>query len=671
MDKDKETKSCHKCASDHSHHNRHKDTAARRHEEHHHNKSDENVQKICHDHSHCSCHCNHNHDHNHDCGCGHEHEEKSKLDIFRYIISALTVIIALIITDFVYISKALLIVASVLCGYKILWQGLKSLLKLKFDENTLMAIAAISASIMGDFVEGYMIVLLFSIGEHMEDYAVKKSNKRIESLIYLTDEYTFDENGIKIDAKSIKKGDKFVVHPGDKVCTDATILSGYTSFDTSGITGETMPTEKTEGDKIISGYINTGNAITCIAETDYSDSTVSKIKEYVTEASKLKSAPEKFITKFAKIYTPAIIICALMLGLSLSIFSITSTSEAIRRALTFMIASCPCALVISIPLSYYAAIGTSCKNGILVKGASHINTIAKADTIVFDKTGTITEGILKISEIKHLGNYTKDEIIAYAKALELHSSHPIAQAICRYPCNIQYTATEVKESFGKGIEGIISGKKVSLGNNKLHSNEPHSTYDGLVLTIDSIDEAVIKLSDTIKKGTYDIIKQLHQNKIKDILVLSGDSSCNVDEVIKNLPYVCGKGDLLPHDKAEIIENLQKNHKVIYVGDGVNDAPALAVADFSIAVGNGSALALETGDASLISPTLKPVVSLLKIAKRTLSTVYFNIVFSLFVKAVVLVLSVFGIAPIWLALLSDVGVLILAVVNSMSILYKKF
>ncbi len=663
MNKDKETNFCHNCSTDDSDHNCHK--------EHHHNKSEKNIHLNSHTKSHCSCHCNHNNHHNHACGCGHEHEEKSKADILRYIISGILVIIALIITDFVYISKALMIAASVLCGYKILWQGLKSILKFKFDENTLMAIASLSASIMGDFVEGYMIVLLFSIGEHMEDYAIKKSNKRIESLIYLTDEYTFDENGIKIDAKSIKKGNKFVVHPGDRVCTDATILCGYTTFDTSGITGETIPAEKTEGDKIISGYINTGSAVTCIADTDYSDSTVSKIKEYVSEASKLKSAPEKFITKFAKIYTPAIIICALMLGLSLSIFSITSTSEAIRRALTFMIASCPCALVISIPLSYYASIGTSCKNGILVKGAAHLNTVAKADTVVFDKTGTITEGTLKISEIICLKNNSEEEIIAYAKALEVHSSHPIAQAICKYPCLIQYTATEVKEAFGKGIEGIVNGKKVSLGNSKLNSNEANSNSDGLVLTIDSIDKAVIKLSDTIKNGTYDIIQQLHQNKIKNIYVLSGDSSRNVNELMKNLPNVCGKGDLLPHDKAEIIENLQKNHKVIYVGDGVNDAPALAIADFSIAVGSGSALALETGDASLISHSLKPVVSLLKIAKCTLSTVYINIVFSLLVKAVVLVLSVFGIAPIWLGLLSDVGVLILAVINSMSILYKKF
>ncbi len=686
MSKDKENKCCNgNCSHDEPHHEEYHE---QHHEHHKHNDNEHHHNCGCNHHHEAESHecgCNHHHeaeshecgcghhheDNNHGCGCGHEHHQNSNADIIRYIISALTFVTSFFVTDIMYLSPILKTASAIICGYKILWRGIKSLIKLKFDENTLMAIAAVSASVMGDFNESYLIVILFSIGEHMEEYAINKSHKRIETLINITDEYTYDESGNKISAKTLKKGDTFLVHPGDKICTDAVIIKGTTSFDTSGITGESMPVEKSKGDGVLSGYINTGNAVVCSAATDYADSTVSKIKQYVINANQKKAAPEKFITKFAKIYTPVIIGCALLLGIILPLFNLANITESIRRALAFMIASCPCALVISIPLSYYASIGAASKKGLLVKGSSHINTAATADTIVFDKTGTITDGNLKITDIKTLGNLSKDEIMAYAKALEINSSHPIAQAICKYKTEKLYTATDVTEHFGKGIEGIVNNKKVVLGNNDLTSQYISDSVQGLILSIDSNAEAVIQLSDNIKLGTDTIFKEFYKNGIKNIQILSGDSQGKVDEVLAELPGACGKGNLLPHDKAKAIETLKETHKVIYVGDGINDAPALAIADFSIAVGNGSSLALETGDASLMADSLKPVLSFIKISKHTVSTVYFNIAFSLFIKLIVLILSVIGKAPIWLALLSDVGVLILAVLNSMSILYKKF
>ena len=646
----------------------------------------EHSHEQCHaDHHHCQCHshceqkchsdsqdcCNHKHHETHSCGCGHEHHKKSKNDLIRFLVSAIFFVMSFIPFDIEYLQIVFKSVSIILCGYKILIHGLSSLFKIKFDENTLMAIAAIAAAVMGDLNESYMIVVLFSIGEYMEEYALSKSHKRIEKLIDLTDDYTFDEAGNKIDAENIKTGDVFVVHPGDKVCTDCTIIKGNTSFDTSAITGESLPQDTVEGTDILSGYINLGTSVVCKATTNYSNSTTSRIKEYIKNASAKKSTREKFITKFASIYTPVVIICAVILTILLALLGITSITEAIKRGLTFMIASCPCALVISIPLSYFAAVGAAGKKGILVKGSVHIDTIAKADAIVFDKTGTITDGIINVESVTSKGNLTAEEIMAYAKALEINSSHPIARGICRYPTSVEYIASQVKEHFGKGIEGIIEDKKVYLGKIDTLLSDNCDTEEGLVLTIDGNTEAVIKLNDTIKPDTSAIFEELYKNGINKISIFSGDSHKRAQAISSQLPYTDAKGDMLPRDKAKAIDELKENHTVVFVGDGVNDAPALTAADFSVAVGNGSSLALEAGDATLMSNTLKPLLSLRKLATHTVATVYFNIVFSLLVKVVVLLLSVFGLAPIWLALLSDVGVLIVAVLNSMSILYRQY
>jgi len=647
----------HESCSHHEHNHKHQQRCS------HHN----------HNHGHHEC-CSHN-DHNpghHECGCScHEHHEKSKSDAVRYFVSLILFILSFVFKD-IYACTTLKILSVILCGYKILFYGVKSIVQIKFDENTLMAAASIASSIMGDFNEAYLIVLLFSIGEYLEEYAVEKSHRRIEGLISLTDDTVFDRKGNKIAAESVKIGDLLLLRPGDKLCVDGVITEGSTSFDTSNLTGESLPRDLITGDEILAGYVNTGKAIVYKATSDYSNSTTAKIKEYVEKARNHKADTEKFITSFAKIYTPAVIYIAFAIGIVFPLAGITTVIESIKRALTFMIASCPCALVISIPLSYYAAIGNASRHGILIKGSKHINTLAKADGIAFDKTGTLTEGKLKVSKITLTGSHTEEEILNFANALEINSSHPIAKAICNAATVKTYSAVDVKEHFGKGIEGVVDGRKVTIGNESLSQSCQRETKSGLTLYIDGVSEAVIELSDSVKSDAAETISLLKKYGIKEAYVLSGDSTKEVEKLGSFLKNVRCFGELLPNEKANKLNEIKSNHNgVIYVGDGVNDAPCLTAADFSVSVGSGSSLALETGDATLISRSLKPLVSVFRIAKHTLRVIYTNISFSLLVKAAVLALAALGIAPIWLALFADVGVLILAVLNSLSILYRKF
>ncbi len=631
-----------------------------------------------HEHENCSCHDTHNHDHcchdthnhehcchdTHSCGCAHHHHADSGSEIRAYAISLVLFVISLL-TEGV-LSAILAITAALICGKNIFIQGIRSIFKLRFDENTLIVVAACASILLKEYSEAYIVTLLFGIGAVLEEYAVKKSRKDIESLIDLTTDTAYNELGERIDPARIKEGDTFLVKPGDKVCTDAVIISGSSSFDTSGITGESMPYDLSADSIVYSGYINISSSVICRATTDYAASTASKIKHYVEEASHRKASTEKFITKFASVYTPVIIGLAILLGLVLSVSGMTGIAEAVRRCLTFMIASCPCSLVISIPLSYYAGVGAISKYGLLVKGSQYINTLASADAIAFDKTGTLTKGKLSVADIKLVGDITEDVAIAYAKALETHSSHPIAQAICNHYDGEYPSAENIKEHFGKGITGTIDGHSISLGTAEfVGSGEPG---DGIHLAIDGKLKAIIEVSDTMKDDAFDMTYQLKAIGIKDIYMLSGDSESKVEELCKKLGGIKGFGRLMPIQKADIIKNLKKEHKaVIFAGDGVNDAPSLTEADFSISIGSGSSLALETGDATLMTNKLCSIPKSIKKARQTMSTIYTNIVLSLVIKIAVLILASIGIAPIWLAVFADVGVLIITVLNSLSIL----
>lgn len=621
-----------------------------------------------HNHENCSCHAHHDHhEHCHDgkCSCGHEHIELNKTDLIIFVCTAVVFVLSVILK-----LQIIGLMAIVVCGLKIFATGIKSLAKLKFDENTLILIAVIATVIMNEYTEGYLITLLFGIGQYLEEYSLGKSRRKIESLISLTDDKAHDEYGKEIDPKDIKIGDRILVRPGDKLCVDAKIINGTSSFDTSSLTGESMPRDATNGDTLLSGTINLTNSVICEAVSTYQTSTASKIKEYVNNASSKKADTEKFITSFSKIYTPSVIIISVFIAILFPLFGISGITESIKRALTFMIASCPCALVISIPLSYYAAIGAASKNGVLVKGSKFINIINKADTIAFDKTGTLTKGELAVEDILCENGTDKETALSYAAALEIHSSHPIARAILKACSSDIPTFENVKEIFGKGITGIVNGKKVAIGNAAfcLEQNFGDASDIGINLYIDNKKSAVFMLADTVRPEAKETFELLRETGIKTICILSGDTNTEAEKLKELLGADIAKGMLLPTEKANEIDKMKDSGKtIIFAGDGVNDAPSLAKSDVSVSVLSGSAIALEAGDLTMISNSLLSIVSVIKTAKHAMRVIYTNIWFSLSVKLVVLVLAATGFAPIWLALFADVGVLILTVLNSLTVI----
>ncbi len=669
----------HENCSCHSHDEKH--THCGHHEEH---KHEHHGECCCHEHGHhseegcCShshhhegCGCEHNH---HDgCGCSHSHHNYNPRNLITKGIAVIVFIISLLTADFGVVSTLLSAVAIVLCGYEIFWQGIKSIVKLKFDENTLILLAVISSVIMQEQNEGFLITVLFSVGGFLEGYAVSKSRKRIENLIDATSDTAHNELGESIDPKLLRVGDTFLVKPGDKVCVDAVISKGTGVFDTSAITGESLPRTFEEGENIVSGYVNVGSSIVCVATSDYENSTASKIKKYVENAGRKKAATENFITKFASVYTPVVIIAALIMGITLAVFGITEPGEAFRRALTFMIASCPCALVISIPLAYYASIGAISRYGLLVKGSKYINEMAKADAIVFDKTGTLTKGNPEVSEIRILGKMSENEILALVKSVEIHSLHPVAETICRYYDGEYPKAENVKEHIGKGMEGTADSKHIAVGTAKLASllgYEIPESSDGIAVYMDGTLSAVIYVTDTLKADAKDTVNALSDMDFKEICMLSGDNEMQVTKTARILG-INSKGNLSPNEKAAEIASLKEKHKgVIFAGDGVNDAPALSEADFSISIGTGSSIALETGDATLVSESLGGIPKSIKKARYTCRVIAWNIVLAIAFKLAVLVMAATGYAPIWLAVFADVGTLIITIINSLTIFIKK-
>ncbi len=628
-----------------------------------------------HGHDHCGeCHHEHKHEHEHehgDCCCGHSHEHAEKPNYIIYLVSLAVFAISFILGEIAFIAQ---IIAVLICGYSIFKTGIKSLAKLKFDETTLILIAAAAAICMGEYSEAYFITLLFTIGEIIEDYAVDKSQSKVDELITLTDDIAYNELGEKIDAEQLKVGDVFLVKPGDKVCTDAQITKGNSDFNTSNLTGESIPSTLEAGDKVLAGYINLSSSVICTATADYSNSTAAKIKDYVRRSSEKKANTEKFITKFARIYTPAVIITALLMAVILLTFKITDFTDAVKRALTFMIASCPCAIVISIPLAYFSAIGAASKNGVLIKGSKFINTLAKTDGIAFDKTGTLTTGALTVEKVIITGQMSENELLAYTCALEKHSSHPMAKAICKYYKGEVPTAETTNEVFGKGIAGSVNGRQIIAGNRKLLEengikNDININAHIYVCEGNALVGAIV-LADEIRPDVRKTLSMLNSMGIKDVYMLSGDSDEAVGKTCAQIGGIHGFGGLLPTDKTQRIKEIKQTHRAVtYVGDGVNDAPSLTAADFGISAASTNALALESGDATLIHPRLTAIPKIIALARYTMRVIYSNIIFALLVKFAVMIAAAFGNAPIWLALFADVGVLIISVLHSATILRK--
>ena len=587
-----------------------------------------------------------------------EHSEE-KLDTKRVIVS-FALIAALFIAGFW--CKYFFFAAYIIAGLEVLKDALKNIIKGQvFDENFLMSIATIGAICVGEYPEAVMVMLLYRIGEYFQDKAVEKSRHSISELMDIRPDYA-NLDGKKVSPESVKVGDIITVNTGEKVPLDGIISEGQASIDTSALTGESIPKSVKAGDAISSGCINCDGVLKIKVTKLFEESTVSKILNLVENATAKKAQAEKFITKFAKIYTPVVVILALIIAVIPPLILDTSFIVWAKRALTFLVISCPCALVISIPLSFFAGIGRASRKGILIKGSNYVEVLAKTSAVVFDKTGTLTEGVFKVTQIVS----DNPDILKYAAYAESSSSHPIAKAIkAAYGKEIPEN-NDIKEIAGMGIKAFIDGKEVLVGNSKLIKVEPIDTMGTVVyVSIDRKFQGCIVISDEIRKDSYSAIANLKKSGIFTEM-LTGDSKAAAEKVEEILGLDKVYAELLPENKVEKIEELISTSKgrVLFVGDGINDAPVLTRADVGIAMGGlGSDAAIEAADVVIMDDKPSKVVDAIEIAKKTITIVKQNIAFAIGVKVLFLILGGLGLMTMWGAVFADVGVTFIAVLNA--------
>lgn len=625
--------------------------------------------------------------------------KKQKKNLSRIILSAVILII-LQFTNFDRIVNLFLyLISYLLVGYDVLleaFNGIKN--KQAFDESLLMSIATIGAIILAiytksnDFVEAVSVMLFYQIGEFFQSYAVGKSRKSIADLMDIAPDYANieDENGniIEVDPDEVEIGSLIIIKPGEKVPLDGIVIDGESSLDTKALTGESLPKDVKKDSEIYSGSINLNGLLKVKTTKEFGESTVTKVLELIEDASERKSKSENFITKFARIYTPVVVYLALALAFLPGIFSFLmgnspNFSSWIYRALIFLIISCPCALVISIPLSFFAGIGSASKKGILVKGSNYMEVLSNVDQIIFDKTGTLTKGTFEVTAV-HPEKLSKEELLHIASHVERYSTHPIADSLRKaYPnekddCEIR----DIKEISGYGISAKVNGDEVYLGNSKLMDKlniewkacEKIGTI--IHLAINNEYQGHIVISDTIKENSKKAISDLKKNNISKTIMLTGDSKEVGENVAKNLSLDEFYSELLPQDKVKILEEIldkkdDVNKKIAFVGDGINDAPSLTRADVGIAMGAmGSDAAIEAADVVLMDDDPGKIPTAIKVSKKCLRIVKENIYFSIGVKIIVLILGALGLTSMWAAIFADVGVTIIAVLNAMRCMYLK-
>ena len=554
------------------------------------------------------------------------------------------------------------------------------------DENFLMTIATLGAFGIGEFPEAVAVMLFYQVGELFQSYAVEKSRKSIASLMDIRPDYAnLLKNGEteKISPDEVKVGDIIIVRPGEKVPLDGIIIEGETMLDTSALTGESVPRKASIGEEVLSGCINQTGVLKIQVTKEFGESTVSKILELVENASSKKSKSENFITKFAKYYTPIVVIVAVALAIISPLFFKDQTfSEWIYRALSFLVVSCPCALVISIPLSFFGGLGGASKMGVLIKGSNYLEALANAEIVVFDKTGTLTEGVFEVQNVKTV-DISNDELIRIAAHAENYSNHPISNSIKRaYNKEIEDNlVTNAKEIAGQGIEAKVEEKEVLVGNEKLMKERKidyikcEETGTIIYVAIDNKYAGYILISDKIKKDSKNAIEELKRNNIKQTVMLTGDRKDVGEEVAKKLNMDKVYTELLPDGKVEKLEELLKERsqkgKLIFVGDGINDAPVLAISDIGIAMGAlGSDAAIEAADIVIMTDEPSKISNAIKLSKKTMRIVRENIIFAISVKILVLIFSALGVSTMWEAVFADVGVSIIAIINSLRVLKNK-
>ena len=608
--------------------------------------------------------------------------------LWRIIIGAALLATAVLLNlNNEWLQIALFIISYIIVGGDVVKRAVKNIFKGQvFDENFLMSIATIGAFFIGEYPEGVAVMLFYQVGELFQSYAVGKSRKSIASLMDIRPDYANVKKGdelVRTDPDEVQIGDIIVIKAGEKVPLDGKVIDGSSMLDTSSLTGESVPREVEVGSDILSGCININGVITAEVTKEFGESTVSKILDLVENASSKKSNSEQFITKFARYYTPVVVIIAVFLAIIPPLVIDGATfSDWIYRALAFLVISCPCALVISIPLSFFGGIGGASKKGILVKGSNYLEALAETEIVVFDKTGTLTKGVFNVQEI-HPEGVSKEELLELTAYVESYSNHPISLSLKRaYSKEIDNgRISDVEEISGHGVIATVDGKKVMAGNIKLMKMMDIPYFKGELIgtavhvAVNNKYIGYILIADEVKEDSAQAIKELKAANIKQTVMLTGDNKSVGSKVAKELGLDKVYAELLPADKVEKLEELfsqkSKKGKLAFVGDGINDAPVLARADIGIAMGGlGSDAAIEAADIVIMTDEPSKIATAMKISKKTLKIAHQNIVFAIGIKIIVLILSAFGITTMWAAIFADVGVTIIAVLNAFRALNVK-
>ena len=597
-------------------------------------------------------------------------EEKKSYTLERAIFSIL-----LLVSAYIFSLPILAIISYIVAGYDVILKAFKNILKGKiFDENFLMSLATIAALCTNNIEEAAAVMIFYQIGEYFQDKATDKSRDSIGKLLDLEAEgveVLIGGEWKEIEPEEVEKGSIFRVKSGEKIALDAIVDSGEGFIDTRALTGESVPVKVKKGDKVLSGSVNGDSTLILKSTEEYEDSTASKIMKLVEDGESKKAGSEKFISVFSRYYTPLVCLSALLLALISPLFGV-SFSDSVYRAAMLLVISCPCALVLSVPLTYFAAMGAGAKNGVLIKGDDALEKMAHISSVAFDKTGTLTEGVFSVQSIKNLST-SKEHLATIAKSLEAESTHPIATALLALEEGEIKKAEEVTTIKGIGIEGIVDGKRVKVGNSKLMEGLPKIEDKGTLVYVTEEDRllGVYVISDKIKSQAKSTMAKLKKLGVNKLIILSGDRKEIVEDTREKLEMDEGYGELLPLDKLNMVEKIKKEGTLMYVGDGINDAPTLASADVAIAMGGvGSDSAIEASDSVIMDDDINKIPRAISIAKKTEVIVKENIILSLLVKAIVFILALMGVANMWVAVFADTGVSLLAVANSLRALFYK-
>ena len=627
--------------------------------------------------------------------------KKQKKVLIRIIIASVLIILLKLVFHFVNVNKYVELIAFLVpyfvIGYDILKKAVYGIFNRQvFDENFLMAIATVGAIALGEYVEGTAVMLFYQIGELFQSYAVGKSRKNITALMDIRPDYAnieVDGNLEQVDPDDVEVGSVIVVKPGEKIPIDGIVVEGSSTLNTSALTGESVPRSAKEGEEVISGCVNLTGLLKIKTDKEFGDSTVSKILDLVENSSMKKSRSENFITRFAKVYTPAVCIGALALAVIPPVVNLVTGNSSewskwLIRALTTLVISCPCALVISIPLSFFGGIGGASSRGILIKGSNYLEILSKAKYIVCDKTGTLTKGVFEVTDVVTANSYQKEELLKLAAYAESYSTHPISKSIRNaYKKDIDTNViSDIEEISGHGVCADIKGRKILAGNKKLMEQYGIDTTPTqafidkktgtlVYVSVDGVYAGCIIISDIIKPTSAKAVKDLKKAGVKKVVMLTGESKKVADAVGKQIGVDVVKSELLPADKVFEVEKLldekEKNEVLAFVGDGINDAPVLSRADIGIAMGAlGSDAAIEAADIVLMDDDPSKIATAMNISAKTLKIVHQNIVFALMVKFICLFLGAIGIANMWIAIFADVGVMVLAVLNATRCLVYK-